>query len=52
MICFIHFETLIYIFEMYRTVMHSLKFSRSQIITIILNNLQLLHVPQLYLKLR
>ena len=41
-----HFETVIYIFIAYRTVMHSLTFGTPQIITIILNNLQFVHVSQ------
>ena len=35
----VKFETLIYIFKDYRTIIHSLKFGTSRIITKILNNL-------------
>ena len=39
-ICDRHFETLLYIFKNYLTVMHSLIFGGSQIITIIFKNFQ------------
>ena len=48
--CSVHFEISLYIFEVYRTVMHLLTFGTSQIITIISNNLKLVHMSQLYLK--
>ena len=38
--CDLHSEILLYFFKNYRTVLHSLKFRTSQIITIILNSLQ------------
>ena len=38
----------LYIFEVYRTVMHTLRFGKSQIITIILNNFQLVDTSHLY----
>ena len=43
----VYYETLLYIFEAYRTELHSLTFGTSQIITIILNNLKLVHMSQL-----
>ena len=46
-ICALHFETLFYIFQIYRTVMHFLTFGGSEIITMILNNLQLVNMSQL-----
>ena len=45
--CNVHCETLLCIFKVYRTVIHSLTFGTSQIITIILNNLQIVHMSQL-----
>ena len=46
-ICDIYFETFLYIFKVYRTLMHFLTFGTPQIITIMLNNLQLVYVFQL-----
>ena len=47
----VYFETLLYIFKLYRTVMHSLIFGSLQIIAIILNNIQLVLMSQLCQKL-
>ena len=45
-ICDVHFVTFFYIFKVHRTVMDFLTFGMSQIITIILNGLQLVNMSQ------
>ena len=46
-ICDVHFEILLYIFEVFRTVMHYSAYFTSKMIRIILNNLQLVHLSKL-----